>query len=102
MSTNTGHWCFGRRRPYAACRLVLRETPSRCRPRVQALRPPPEISAPLLQRQEPFGYAYDGSPNMLASGLELTNAALVHVIGTMILLGYAQNYYFHLRMSCSD
>ncbi|KAI4743565.1 hypothetical protein E4T50_06023 [Aureobasidium sp. EXF-12298] len=22
---------------------------------------------------------------------------LVHVIGTMILLGYAQNYYFHLR-----
>ncbi|KAH0238771.1 hypothetical protein KCV06_g384, partial [Aureobasidium melanogenum] len=22
---------------------------------------------------------------------------LVHVVGTMILLGYAQNYYFHLR-----
>ncbi|KAI5239425.1 hypothetical protein E4T47_06625 [Aureobasidium subglaciale] len=24
---------------------------------------------------------------------------LVHVVGAMILLGYAQNYYFHLRTS---
>lgn len=24
-------------------------------------------------------------------------AALVHVIGILILLGYAQNYYYHLR-----
>lgn len=31
--------------------------------------------------------------------LTLAKTALVHVIGTMILLGYAQNYYFHLRMS---
>jgi hypothetical protein len=38
------------------------------------------------------------------SGLELTcsNTALVHVVGTMILLGYAQNYYFHLRTSFPD
>ena len=38
------------------------------------------------------------------SGLALTSpdAALVHVIGTMILLGYAQNYYFHLRTSHLD
>jgi len=26
-----------------------------------------------------------------------TTAALVHVIGGLIVLGYAQNYYFHLR-----
>lgn len=25
-------------------------------------------------------------------------AALVHIIGALIALGYAQNYYFHLRM----
>lgn len=24
--------------------------------------------------------------------------ALVHIIGSLIVLGYAQNYYFHLRM----
>ena len=26
------------------------------------------------------------------------HAALVHIIGALIALGYAQNYYFHLRM----
>jgi len=26
------------------------------------------------------------------------DTALVHVIGGLILIGYAQNYYFHLRM----
>lgn len=26
--------------------------------------------------------------------------ALVHVIGGLLLLGYAQNYYFHLRKFC--
>lgn len=31
----------------------------------------------------------------------LTGAALVHVIGFLIALGYAQNYYFHLRTCCS-
>lgn len=29
----------------------------------------------------------------------LTATALVHVIGGLIALGYAQNYYFHLRKS---
>jgi hypothetical protein len=24
--------------------------------------------------------------------------ALIHIIGALIALGYAQNYYFHLRM----
>lgn len=27
----------------------------------------------------------------------LTSTALLHVIGGLIALGYAQNYYFHLR-----
>jgi len=26
-----------------------------------------------------------------------TNAAIAHVIGTLMVIGYAQNYYFHLR-----
>lgn len=26
-------------------------------------------------------------------------AAIVHAVGALILLGYAQNYYFHLRES---
>ena len=26
------------------------------------------------------------------------HTALVHIIGALIALGYAQNYYFHLRM----
>ena len=25
------------------------------------------------------------------------DTALVHVIGTLLVVGYAQNYYFHLR-----
>jgi len=28
---------------------------------------------------------------------QLTVPALVHIIGGLIALGYAQNYYFHLR-----
>jgi hypothetical protein len=31
--------------------------------------------------------------------MKLTCTALVHVIGFLIALGYAQNYYFHLRKS---
>jgi hypothetical protein len=28
--------------------------------------------------------------------------ALVHIIGGLIAIGYAQNYYFHLRKCCSS
>ena len=32
----------------------------------------------------------------------MTLTALVHAIAALALLGYAQNYYFHLRMSLYD
>lgn len=98
--------------------LVLRPTPPACSVSSRSTRdslavPLPSTSLPASSRDTSTATSTartlrpcvrPPSNLYLCSGLELTlsNTALVHVIGTMILLGYAQNYYFHLRTSCLD
>ena len=57
---------------------------------------------PLPVRIYPQLGRVQGKRDDVGSG-ELTFGAiaLVHVIAALGLLGYAQNYYFHLRKSCS-
>lgn len=43
--------------------------------------------------------ASDGRVRSLKSTGLIVDAAIVHVIALLITMGYAQEYYFHLRMS---
>ena len=45
-----------------------------------------------------LGGMHAALPILIHAALPTPPTALVHVIGALIALGYAQNYYFHLRM----
>jgi hypothetical protein len=97
---------------------VLRPTPPACSVSSRSTRdslavPLPSTSLPASSRDTSTATSTERTLRLCVrpplsvypySGLELTlsDTALVHVVGAMILLGYAQNYYFHLRMSSLD
>jgi hypothetical protein len=98
----TGHWIIAECGAHAKGGELLREAAARPGPRAAGQGPPGTLPEEILwQERLCDAYVYSGwVPQCLFAGLYADgwDAALVHVIGGLIALGYAQNYYFHLRM----
>ncbi|CUS15805.1 unnamed protein product [Tuber aestivum] len=88
-----------------SCRRFLRQAPKRSGAGGEAHWPVREIPGPVFW-EEPKRHAYVVLPQfsaVYADALGSTNGynheAIVHVIGFLLVLGYGQAYYFHLRMA---
>jgi hypothetical protein len=95
-----GSWCQPQRPQDGQRRQVLREAAPGPRPRGPRPRHPRPLRRQALQRQERLWQAYVhrcSERGRERTGVADKLAAIVHAIAFLLVIGYAQNYYFHLR-----
>lgn len=102
-----GHWRRSRCRAHAKRCRILREAPTRCCTSSSAKGLAAKIPGQIHgQERQCCTYVYlrpqkrDAQQRCSSEerrDLANMSTAIMHVVGGLLLLGYAQNYYFHLR-----
>jgi hypothetical protein len=97
----TGHWCCQGCRPNAAYCHLLRKTSSWASSGSEAEGLAGTISSTILWQKSitcAYVFLYQSVESLMRIAYDLKTTAIFHIIGFLIVIGYAQNYYFHLRM----